>query len=389
MRIFCALTCLAVGWFTARTASANELYHLRFDGSDVGAYQTRFGHPTVHRSIGPFTDALIFHAITDYDQIQLPITTADDHYDIQFDLLTHHLTDSQYAFTFFLDTPQVRSVDLHGGNLSVFQPHTFDGAVRHFADDHAYHFDITVDLPNNRWSISVNGKLRYTNHIDATALDSIRFSMAPWTGVDPSDAAETYVALDNVVVNTGIVQGQRYVTGFVGATQTLRDAPGTGPQSFTKADFLRGVAAKQQPALDPTTLQLVFDTGSNQFLVVNRSDGATVEVVYTLASNHETDASTAEGTTGVTEVVRNADLLETGVSAPVGNVTGLLKRHSDEQGQLDRYHWAADFQVSSPTGGAFVSYSTTTEPGGHVPMTLQGRFRVRNREFLPTTTETH
>ena len=69
------------------SASAAELYNLQFGGSDVGTYQTVFGNPTVQSSVGPFAHALVFHAVTTYDQVLLPITVAGPRYDIQYDVL--------------------------------------------------------------------------------------------------------------------------------------------------------------------------------------------------------------------------------------------------------------------------------------------------------------
>ncbi len=186
----------------AASSSATELYNLDFTSNDVGTYQTIFGNPTVQSPVGPFANALVFHAVTGYDQIELPITVAAPSYDIQYDVIAHNLLNSQYAFSTFLDTAFATSVDLHGGqnSIEVFQssPYTLEN-LEGFSNDQVYHFDISVDLQNNVWSMSINGTPMFSNPVNASSLQDIRFSMAPWIA-GAVDGPGTYAALDNVVV---------------------------------------------------------------------------------------------------------------------------------------------------------------------------------------------
>jgi len=183
--------------------SATELYDLDFTPNEVGTYQTVFGNPSVQSSVGPFTDALIFHAVTGYDQIELPIGTGGPSYDIQYDVLVHGLLNSQYAFSTFLDTAYATDVSFHGGqnSVEVFQssPYTLEN-LADFSNDQVYHFDISVDLQANLWSVAIDGTQIFANPINASSLEDIRFSMAPWTA-GAIDAPGTYAALDNVVVS--------------------------------------------------------------------------------------------------------------------------------------------------------------------------------------------
>jgi hypothetical protein len=203
MKYLCKLIFIAALAVAGGSVSATELYNLDFTPPEVGTYQTVFGDPSVQSPVGPFADALIFHAVTGYDQIELPIDTAGPRYDIQYDVLAHDLLNSQYAFTILLDTPEVRTVSFHGGlnSIYVFQPFPYTIAnLADFANDQVYHFDISVDLEANLWSVAIDGTLMFANPINASSLEDIRFSMAPRIG-GAVDAPGTYAALDNVLVS--------------------------------------------------------------------------------------------------------------------------------------------------------------------------------------------
>jgi hypothetical protein len=198
---------IAVLTISSCSLPATQLYNLGFTTNDFGIYQTS-GNPSVQASVGPFTDALVFHAVTfqagiGYDQIQLPFEATVSRYDIQFDVLTHNLLNSQYAFFLYLDTPQIPYVYFHGGQnrIGAFQPFPYTIAnLAAFTDDHPYHFDISVDLQANLWSIAIDGTYLFDSPVNASSLDAIRFSLQPWTG-GAVDAPTTFAALDNVVVS--------------------------------------------------------------------------------------------------------------------------------------------------------------------------------------------
>ena len=80
------------------------LYDLGFTPDNINSYQVIFGSPTVVSSFEGLTNALLFHATTTYDQIELPIDTTAPEYQVDFDVVTHDLINSKYAFTMLLDT---------------------------------------------------------------------------------------------------------------------------------------------------------------------------------------------------------------------------------------------------------------------------------------------
>lgn len=201
MKTFLPLVCGVLWLLASASASAAELYNLDFTSPEVGTYQTIFGSPTVQSSVGPFTDALVFHAVSSYDQIRLPINTAGSRYDIHYDVYVHSLLNSNYDFGLYLDTPEIRTVDFNGlsNQLSVFQPGG-GASLGNFLNDTVYHFDIAINLTANTWSVAVNGLTRYSSAFAATSLQSLRFSMAPAVG-GTGNVPATYAAIDNVVVN--------------------------------------------------------------------------------------------------------------------------------------------------------------------------------------------
>lgn len=200
MRISCPAACFAVGLLLIRSAAADVLYNLDFTPPDTGTYQVTFGSPTVQSSVGPFTDALVFHAVTTYDQIQLSLNSGYTSYDVQCDVLMHNVVSSKYDFSVYLDTPEIRYVSFNGLSniLGVYQP---NGGMNlgAFANDTAYHLDLAVDLARNRWTVAVNGVQQYANTFNAANLQDIRFSMAP-AAAGTANAPSVYAALDNVVV---------------------------------------------------------------------------------------------------------------------------------------------------------------------------------------------
>src|ERR1017187_5324634 len=150
----CLLFCLGV-----RSSSAALLYDLDFTPSEVGTYTVVFGSPTVSSSFGGLSTALVFHAVTSYDQIRLNLGAGSPGYQINFDVVTHGLRNSQYAFSMDLDTPQIRTLEFHGGlnSVYVFQPYSGSGILQPLADDSIEHVATTVDILHNLWTISVNG----------------------------------------------------------------------------------------------------------------------------------------------------------------------------------------------------------------------------------------
>jgi hypothetical protein len=177
---------------------------LDFSPPEVGSYSTVFGSPVVVSSFDGLNDALLFHAVQTYDQVRLNLGVGAPGYQIGFDVVTHGLKNSQYAFSTLLDSTAPHSVSLNGGfnDLEVFQSSPFTAqSLQPFADDTVYHVDIALNFGANLWTMSVNDVPRFSNPINLPDIDSIRFSLAPWTS-GASDSPGTQVAIDNISVET-------------------------------------------------------------------------------------------------------------------------------------------------------------------------------------------
>jgi hypothetical protein len=181
----------------AATMSATELYHLDFQPPEIGEYGISFGSPTVEPTVGTLEDALVFHAVKTYDQITLPVEVAAPVYHIAFNLMTHGLEDSEYAFVILLDTPQIYSIAFHGLHNAVDMINL--GRVSPFLDDMVYHCEIVADFAADRFSLTIGGGRPNVTTIGQGPLESIHFSMAPWK-YGAADDPGAYTALDNVVV---------------------------------------------------------------------------------------------------------------------------------------------------------------------------------------------
>ena len=163
-------------------------------------------HPTVQPLVGSFTNALVFRAVTGYDQVRLNVGNIAPRYGIEYDVMVHDLLSSQYAFTIDLDfdvsITRFQSVYFHGGlnRIRVFSPFSpVPASVGGFSNDQVYHFSIGLDFDTKNWSLDIDMGQRFSGVIDGPNLQSIRFSMASWI-VGAVDAPGTYAAIDNVVV---------------------------------------------------------------------------------------------------------------------------------------------------------------------------------------------
>lgn len=199
-RTFACFVCLLI---SAATLRAVDLYNLDFTPPELGTYQVTAGNPSVQSSVGPFTNALVFDAVTGGEQIRLPIGTVAPEYELQCDVLTHNLRNSDYAFDVFSGTPAVNTVNFDGGlnSLYVYQSVPFlNLSLSSLTDDWVYHLDVMLDLQNSEWSVAINGNSLYSGPLAGSALQDIRFGLAPWIG-GAANAPNTYVALDNVIVS--------------------------------------------------------------------------------------------------------------------------------------------------------------------------------------------
>ena len=95
----------AIGLALAQASAQSQvLYDLDFTPTEVGSYTTVFGAPSIQHTVGPLTDALLFHAVVGYDQILLPISVAAPQYQISYDVFVHGLVNSKYDFLSLVDT---------------------------------------------------------------------------------------------------------------------------------------------------------------------------------------------------------------------------------------------------------------------------------------------
>ena len=197
--LICALCVVA----SLAAARATELYNLDFTPPDLGTYQVTLGNPLVQSSVGPFTDALVFDAVTNGGQIRLPIAMSAPEYELQFDVFAHNLVNSDYSFGMFLDGTTVRSVDFHGGlnSVYVYQANPFlNLPLASLTNDSVYHLDISLDMQGLVWSVTINGNPLFNGPLSGAGLQDIRFGISPWIG-GASNAPGTFVALDNVLVS--------------------------------------------------------------------------------------------------------------------------------------------------------------------------------------------
>jgi hypothetical protein len=197
------LTCFVCLFISAATSRAVDLYNLDFTAPELGTYQVTLGNPSVQSAAGPFTDALIFDAVTGGEQIRLPTGQIAPQYELQFDIFAHNLLNSDYSFGVYLDTATVRAVNFHGGlnSIYVYQPSPFlNFSLAPLANDSVYHFDVTLNAQSAVWSVAINGTSLFDGPWDGAVLQDVRFGLAPWIG-GAANAPNTYVALDNVVVS--------------------------------------------------------------------------------------------------------------------------------------------------------------------------------------------
>jgi hypothetical protein len=199
--------------------AAEELYNLDFRNPEVGAYETLFGSPTVQSRVGSFRDALVFSATAGYEQIRLPIETAAPRINIQYDLLVHNMLQSPHTFTLQLDTDHYyHNVSLSratSGRLSgstfapgdplgirVFQSFLapLGEYVALWSDDEVYHFEISIDLETDWWSLAIDGEQVFSRAFNASSLSALRFNMGPPDLRTGSASPATYAVLDNLVI---------------------------------------------------------------------------------------------------------------------------------------------------------------------------------------------
>lgn len=177
----------------------------------------RFGQPEIsQQSIGS-GNTLEFEGLLSYEQIQIPISTTSSRLFVSYDIYGENIVNSDFAFTQFFDTPSVRTLSIHGGlnNFQVFQPFGVGGSLLPFEDERVYHIDHIVDFDLSSWVVLIDDVIEFSAPINATEVQSIRFSMSPWTGAANADSPETIILMDNLVISTAPIPEPRTLGSLV------------------------------------------------------------------------------------------------------------------------------------------------------------------------------
>lgn len=174
-----------------------------------------FGNPELSNTLVNSGNSLEFEGRRSYEQVRIPISSDSSTLYVRFFAKTQNLRDSDYAFSMFMDTPEARSTSFHGG-LNMVQTFPSPRSVG-FADGVVYLVETFVDFGANTWETKINGQSMGTSSIDAQGIDSIRFSMAPWTGAVSGDALDTKVFIDDLLISTSDGAPEIKVTQVGGA----------------------------------------------------------------------------------------------------------------------------------------------------------------------------
>ena len=199
----CMIAWLVVALISSGNLVGSELFNLDFSGGETGTYEVVSGHPTLLASAGPLQDVLAVHAGVGGEQIRLPIALVGPRYDLQYDLMAHNLLASDYAFVLHFDMAGIHSLSFHGGLDSIYAYQTspfINQILTPFTNDKVYHIGVSLDSEADVWSVAIDGNPVWTHPLNGASLTGIRFGMAPWIA-GAADAPNTYVALDNVVLN--------------------------------------------------------------------------------------------------------------------------------------------------------------------------------------------
>ena len=195
---------------------AATLYQADFQsGNALSSYGlvTKSGSAAIQHVFGAANDnQLVFNSPSGgYEQVQLqwPTLSGASTYRISFDLMTQGLTNSQYAFTVFTDTPTVQNLEFHGSQnwIETFNPMasgpSIYGTVGHFSDNTPMHVTVDIALANAVWNIAVDGIGQYQGpfYSSSGGISDLRFNLSPWyNGAAP--APNISVALDNLQISS-------------------------------------------------------------------------------------------------------------------------------------------------------------------------------------------
>lgn len=206
--------------------------------TESGIPSVVFGQPELSNVTISEGNSLEFEAKLLYEQIRIPLNTASPMLYVSFNLMTQDLLNSDYAFTMLMDTPQVRNLSFHGGLNQIYSFPANHTRIP-YIDNKVYFLETYVDFSRNRWEILVDGVSLGFDTINASGINSLRFSMSPWTGAADSDAPDTKVFIDDLLIATS----DQDVPGNVGQsditdiqfdnTQIVEIAPGYDHQSMS------------------------------------------------------------------------------------------------------------------------------------------------------------
>jgi hypothetical protein len=102
------------------------------------------------------------------------------------------------------------------------------------------------------------------------------------------------------------------------------------------------VESDTNETLDAKTLVLAYDTGSDAFEVVRRSDGSIISTVMTFSGG--LDVINA----GETRAYRQAFITLPGSNTVNGSVAGPIRISYDDKANITAYRWDGDFQYNIP-----------------------------------------
>ena len=209
-----ALTLLSAG---AHAIGIGVIHHDTFETDDPTSYSVNFGAPDIVGPAGPFTSrSARFQSVGAngpccyYDQIQYAIPDLIQTVYLDFDIFVTDLIGSRNAFTVLFDAPLVNTFNLdRSGDIR----HRFQ-AVGTYANDTPMHFSMYFSIPDDVFSVSLDGTLLSTRRVfdqGVRNLRSVRFSFGSQVLGGPDSRPLAF--LDNVIISTEPIEKPRQLTG--------------------------------------------------------------------------------------------------------------------------------------------------------------------------------
>lgn len=207
---------------TPSLGQGTVLYDINFINGRPPGITTVFGSPTVVSQFGPITDgAMLFLGRERYDQIELRNSSSATSYRIDFEVVTENLNNSLFSFSAILDTPEVRTLDLHGYSDVYTFPYSASTRRTSWNDGERVRFTMAIDFTANRWQVWKDGIQIRDSELNGTQFRSLRFSLAPWYANTPSNLS-IKVALDNIRI-VALDDAQPVAPGSLSASRDQTD----------------------------------------------------------------------------------------------------------------------------------------------------------------------